>query len=593
MSNNIDPTTVSNSSITVTPVAGSPIAGTVTLASDGVTLTFAPAAALTASKVYNVSVGGFNDVQGNPVTTFTSSFTTGATTYGSGSFTLVSSSPPHGATGISVTSPVTFNMTNLINPASVSSTTVEVYVSATNEVVAGSYKVNGAAVTFTPLTQYPANTQMGMYIYGLTDEAGNPAYYGGFGTFTTANTVDLTAPTVTITPANGATNIGLNTQIVLAFSKSINPSTITPNTLALFNGDTSLGYNYSVSRDNRTVVVNYNGATLPAGATITIELTSGIQDISGNALANTSSQFTLTSSLASAAPSVVAMRPGNGTTNVPASTLVTLFTSAAMIPTTVVGALHVTDNGVPVSGRVALFSNAQAIEFTPGSPFNPGDVIQVILDSSALSTDNVALSTFSGQFTVAGSLTNTAATVQAVNPWVSSPNVPLNTIIQVEYNQALKASTLNNTSVTLYQYSTGTYLTPKVTLVGTQVINIAPTSNLVAGSQYQVYISPNNGVTNVDGVPVQPYAYSFTAGTATDTAAPTIVSEAPINNATNIGTNTQVSVNFNKAINPVSVTGSTIKLTAGSTTEVPASISFNSSYTAFPSSHWLHCRQAL
>src|SRR5208337_3558530 len=36
---------------------------------------------------------------------------------------------------------------------------------------------------------------------------------------------------------------------------------------------------------------------------------------------------------------------------------------------------------------------------------------------------------------------------------------------------------------------------------------------------------------------------------------------------------------FNKAINPISVTGSTIELSAGATTEVPSSISFNSSYT--------------
>src|SRR5208337_753236 len=50
-------------------------------------------------------------------------------------------------------------------------------------------------------------------------------------------------------------------------------------------------------------------------------------------------------------------------------------------------------------------------------------------------------------------------------------------------------------------------------------------------------------------------------------------------NGSTVGTNSAVSVNFNKAINPISVTGSTIQLTAGSTTEVPSSISFNSTYT--------------
>ena len=169
--------------------------------------------------------------------------------------------------------------------------------------------------------------------------------------------------------------------------------------------------------------------------------------------------------------------------------------------------------------------------------------------------------------------------------------MPLNTIIQVEYNQALMA-TINKTNVTLYQYSTGTYLTPTVTLVGNgQVINIAPASNLVAGSQYQVYVT--GSVQNTDGLAVQAYAYNFTAGTAVDTAAPTIVSQAPTNNATNIGTNASVAVNFNKAINPVSVTGSTIQLSAGSTTETPSSISFTPGlHRASPSSRRPHCRRA-
>ena len=193
---------------------------------------------LTASTVYNVSVGGFSDIDGNAVTTFTSSFTTGTTAYGSGSFTLVSTSPANGATGVSVTSPVTFTMSNLINAALGERNTVYVYDTATNEVVAGSYSVSGAAVTFTPLTQYPASTLMGMYVYGSDGRGGQSGLcqcrdihdreHGGH-----------TAPTVTISPTNGATNVGLNTQIVLSFSKSINASTITTNTLALFNGDTN------------------------------------------------------------------------------------------------------------------------------------------------------------------------------------------------------------------------------------------------------------------------------------------------------------------------------------------------------------------
>ena len=131
----------------------------------------------------------------------------------------------------------------------------------------------------------------------------------------------------------------------------------------------------------------------------------------------------------------------------------------------------------------------------------------------------------------------------------------------------------------LYQYSSGTFLTPNLSLVGGgQVINIAPTSNLTTG-QYFAYVSYGGNVTNIDGVPVQAYQLFFTVGSSADNAAPTISSIAPPDTAANIGTNAGVSVNFNKAINPVSVTGSTIQLSAGSTIEVPSSISFTSDYT--------------
>jgi hypothetical protein len=590
MSNTIDPTSITNNSITVTPSGGSAIAGTVSLASDGVTLTFSPSASLTASKVYTISVSGFADIEGNSVTPFTSTFTAGTSSYGASSFALSSTTPANKATGVSVTSPVTFTMSNLIDAASVNTQTVEVEVCfdgaacTSTEYVAGTYSVNGTTVTFTPLTQYPANTVIGMYVNGLMDEAGNVANQPKFGTFTTASTVDQTAPTVTIAPSNGTANVGLNAQVVLTFSKSINTSTITGNSLALFSGNTPIDVidSMSISQDNRTITLNPGGTAWSPGAIITVELTSAIQDLSGNSLANTPSQFTLTTTAGGSAPTVVAMRPGNGATNVPANTAVTLFTSVAMNPSSVTGALYVTDNGVPVTGGVQLFSNAQAIEFTPANLFNPGDLIQVFLNSTAQGANGVALNSFSGQFTVAGSPANTAAAAQAVNPFPNATTVPLNTIIQVEFNQPLQTGTVtcsgSTGSVTLYQSSNGTYLTPNCTVIGGgQVINIAPTGNLASGSQYQVKVS--NSVTNTDGLPVQAFTSNFTAGTAVDNAAPSIVSEAPINNASNIGTNTFVSVNFNKAINPISVTGSTIQLSGGSVTEVPSSISFTPNYT--------------
>lgn len=488
-------------------------------------------------------------------------------------------SPADGSTNVSVTSPVSFTMSNLINAASVNPNTVFVYINATSQVVAGTYSVSGNTVTFTPLSPYPGNTLMGMGVYGITDEAGNPDYQYGY-TFSTANTVDHSAPTVTITPSNGTMNLGLNTQPVLTFSKSINPATINSTTVNMLNRDTPLNPGITISRDNRTVVLS--PGTLPAGATITVTASHLITDLSGNALTDATSQFTTTSKVLNMAPCVISMRPGNGATVVPTNTVITLFTSASMNAGTLSNALFVSQSGVLVSGTTTVGSNGQSIEFTPSSALTTGTPVQVFLNSTAQDIYGNYLQYFAGSFTTAGSPTNTAAVVQVVNPFVNATNVPLNTVVQLEYNQPLQGSSVtcngNAGSVRLYEYATNTALTPNCSVSG-GVITITPTSNLLAGSQYQVYIDYASNVTNIDGVPVQAFSYNFTAGSAVDNAKPTIVSLAPPDSSTNIGTNAGVSVDFNKAINPVSVTSSSIQVSGGSQTEVASSISFSPDFT--------------
>ena len=523
-----------------------------------------------------MAVGGFNDVESNPATPFASSFTTGTGSFGGGSFTVLSTNPANGSTNVSVTSAVTFTMSNLINAASVNPTTVYVYASSSIQVVTGTYSVNGASVTFTPLasTQYPANTLIGMCVNGLTDESGNAASSQCF-SFTTGTPADTTPPTVTITPANGTVNAGLNTQVVLTFSKSINPATITNSSVNVLNADVPLNLTSIISRDNRTVVLNYASATLPAGATLTVTATHLITDLSGNALADTTSQFTTTPAVLNTAPTVTTMRPGIGATNVPVNTVITLFTSTPMNIGSLSGALHIAQNGTLVSGSITVGSNGQSIEFTPSSSFAPGATIQVVLDSTAQDMYGNFLASFSGAFTMAGSIVNTPAAVQAVNPALSATQVPLNTVIQIEYNQQLNSSTVAYPAVALYD-STNTLVSTTLSLTGNgQVINIAPNSNLTAGSTYSVQIQ---FVLNIDGAPVQRFNMAFTTGAASDSTAPNVLTVAPPNSAINVGTNAGVSVNFDKAINPVSVTGSSIQLSGGSVTEVPSSISFTTDY---------------
>ena len=147
-----------------------------------------------------------------------------------------------------------------------------------------------------------------------------------------------------------------------------------------------------------------------------------------------------------------------------------------------------------VSGTTTVGSNGQSIQFTPGSTFTAGAAIQVFLNSTAQDIYGNSLTNFAETFTIAGAWANSAAAAQVVNPFPNATNVPLNTVIQVEFNQPLQSGTItcngSSGSVTLFQGSTATYLTPTCTLIGGgQVINIAATGNLVAGSTYKVSVN--------------------------------------------------------------------------------------------------------
>ena len=589
MSGLIDPNTVGNSAITVTPQGTTtPVSGIVTLGTDQQTLSWVPGVSLLTSKLYNVSVSGFADTQGNAATPFTSNFTTGSsgTPVGAGSLTALSFSPANGSTGVSNTAQVSITFSEIIDPASANNILVQdcslgCYNLSGNWVV---NPANGAQVTFTPTQPYPAGASIRAYTQDrVLDLAGNSDNASVVTTFTVGNTVDATAPTVTsVTPTNGATGIGRNTTVVLTFSKSINPATINSTTIQLFVGDAPISPSVSTSSDNRSVLIT---TTLPAASNITVVASPKVQDLSGNNLTAFQSQFTTAADFSSAAPTVITQRPASGATNVPANAVITLFTSGSPLnPSTITAnSLLVSHNGVLINGTISFTGNNQAIEFTPSQNFNPADIVQIFLTGAIQDVDGNSLTAYTGQFTVAGALTSVGPNpiASSPNPEYGATNIPLNVVPQVAFDQPLLASTINSTNVYLQDNSTSAHVPGTVSLVGANnnVIQFQPSSPLSPSTLYFFYFF---SVTNTSGTLLaqgNSYYQYFTTGTASDSTSPTVVAVSPINGTANIGINAPIIVKFSEAIDPISVTGSTVHISGGSQTVMPVSISFDSTFT--------------
>ena len=588
MSALINAETVGPNAITVT-AGNATVAGAVTLSNtDYRTLTFVPASNLAASTTYTVTVSGFQDQDGNAVSPSTTTFTTGAAS-STGSFGATSVSPANGATGVSNAAQVVITFSRVINPASANNILVRDQSNSYYN-IAGTWAVNGATATFTPTSPYPANAVIQVWTQDeVQDLAGNTDNAYVVATFTVGSAADTTAPTVTsITPPSGATGVGRNATIAITFSKSVNPASVQQaNAVQLFNGDTNLGTSgITFSANNRTITFT---TTAPAAQTITIVLTSLITDLSGNSLQPFQSQYTTAADIPGTAPAVIAMRPANGATDISQNAVITLFTSGSPLnPSTVQGALYVSQNGVLIEGTTTLAGNNQAIQFTPSGPLTYGALIQVNLIPAVQDIYGNALQNFSGQFTVQGNPATVAPQLISENPMEAAMGVPLNVIPQFEFDQALLASSVSSASVRLLDGCTNEAVAGTVSLTGSgnNVIQFRPSSPLTSlcnGSANYYYLQMNDfggpNVTNTGGIAAPAESYYFYVGTAANNTAPAVLSIAPPNGATGVGVNGVVIVTFSAPVNPISVTGATILVTGASQTVIPASIGFNGTDT--------------
>jgi hypothetical protein len=584
ISTQVDPLTVTASSITLTPS----VAGTVSLASDQATMYFVPNSNLATSTTYTINVSGLKDVNGNTVIPFTSKFVTNGTTETTAPTVTVT--PVAGTTVTSLTTPAVFTFSGPINPQQVYSGSVYAvqYTANGTAQVAGTLAVSGGntIVTFTPLSPWApstaaSNSYVYVYLNGVLDPEGNSVSTSTY--FYTPVTAPVATPLTisSVTPANGVTGVGQNAVVSVVFSHSVNPATVNQNTLNLYVGDTSLTGPTSVSADNRTATFT---ATLPPSSIITVVSSPGITDLSGNALTtNLDSQFTTAATPPNTGPSIVTMLPGNGATGVPTNAVITLFANAPLNQSTVNGGFHIIQNGVTLAGTTNITGGGTSIEFVPSGALTYGALIEIHLDSTITDQSGNPLTAFYGSFTVVGSPATIAPVVVAVSPTFGAVGVPLNASAFVQFSQALKASTVS--SSTAYMMDQNSNLVPStVTLLASgNTIQIKPNSPLAAGTSptstyYYVYLT--TGLQNSSGVPFAGYNFYFYTGATADTTAPTVLGVAPPNNQQNVGLNGLVEVTFSKPINPLTVTSTTVSLSYGSTpTQIPTTVTFDTTNT--------------
>lgn len=549
------------------------VAGTVSQSSDRTLVFFSPAASLAPAAVYEVTLSGLTDRAGNALAPQTWSFTTGGAT-DTDPPAVLATVPDDGAVDVDRAAAIVWTFSEALDPTSVGPASMPVAVDGLVAAWPGQYLVEGATVQFQPNPALPSGRSVTALVLfeSVVDLAGNAAASSAVN-FTTAGAADVEPPRVlSVTPTTGASEIGPVQSVVLTFSEPLHPSTLDSFHFALFADGEDLFASVSRSDDHRTVTLR---AALPANARVTV-VVDRVTDLAGNVLApNFVSHFRTAASFDGARPQVVSERPENGAVGVDPGNSVVLYVDEALDPATIAPALFVSENGQPVAGTARVTGNGRAIEFLPALPWAPDALVEVFLTADARDLSGNRLLASQASFRVQPVASAIVPSVVRTEPSGSVSNVPLNPVIQVEYNQDLDPATVNATTVTLRTNSTvGPIVPAAVSLEGNRVLRITPAAPLAANTTHAVVVT--TALRDREGqAPSFTFSTFFFTGTGIDTVPPAVLALSPQDAAAGIGLNAQVRVRFDEPINPLSVTGATVLLTDGVTAAVPCTISFS------------------
>jgi hypothetical protein len=571
----IDPTSWTQSSVQLFDNLNHPVAGTVS-APSSTSLSFVPTAALNPGVAYTIKVSAFTDAMENAVVPVSSTFTTGTAASTTG-LTLTSTNIPFGSTNVSATQQIVLTFSQILDPATVNASTLKVMDSwNSNYPLSGTYTVSGNQVTFTPTSPYAA----GASIYvgecgGPTDVLGEVFQNGNcysqqlvYFTVTTANPDTTPLSVLSVSPAAGAANVGVNSPVSITFNKAINPYSVNSTNALLFAGQGIQDQGgITLSADGRTIT--FNIGALYGGTAYTISLPAGgISDPSGNTLASAfESTFTTLSYPETGNGSVQSTNPTNNATGVPTGNILTLYMNRPVNPATLPGNVSVTVNGSVYAGTLAATAGNLEIQFTPTVPFPNGAVVQWFFSNVYDAYGNAFYST-SGTFYIVSTPNPTAAPQQTVvSPSYGSTNVPTNAEIDIAFNLPLNPATLGGA----INFNGGASAT--VSLASPNVIRIVPTTAFSATTFY--YVCTNGSLQGTDGTAIQTACYStyFTTTASGPDTIPGTVKIGPPNSSVAVGTNAYIRLYFSKPVDASTINSTNVQVTTGGN-PIPGTFSY-------------------
>ncbi|MCP4046711.1 MAG: hypothetical protein GY732_12080, partial [Gammaproteobacteria bacterium] len=541
------------------------VSGMIQVDPNGLTASFVPVQPFAVGRSHSVSLStNIMDAAGNSLTggrsfSFTTAFGTDIDRP-----RLVATSPVDGDTGMPVNVLVVLDFSEPLNNVNFLR---GIEILEAGVTVPGSFALSSGnrRVTFTSAQALLSNT---LYTVAMstqiTDLVGLPLDNPGSFSFVTADTGDITRPTVTLVdPVNGATGVPTNMVAQVQFSERMNPLMLTDSTFFIDNGTTGVKVPGTVTVASGRLSAVYTPDVALSPSTIYRVRTFSMTDLAGNTLSGTSvpSTFTTGTSVDQVAPTVVQVSPPDGNTGVPVNARVVVEMSEPVSAFSVGNnSVVVSAGGVPESGVVSLNSVRTTLTFVPDVNLSSG-VVYTIDVGGLIDLSGNTMVTFSSGFTTdAGGVVDTGnPVVNSIRPGNGDIDVAVGTDIVITFDEVIDPTTVNSSSMPVNISGVSGVVSGSYAVNGT-LVTFTPTSQFPAS--VRVVVTVNSQVKDFVGNGSNSFSSFFNTSSTIDTTPPGVVMVTPVDGAVDIALNTKVVLTFSESLNTSTISGNNFKLFA-------------------------------
>lgn len=562
----VNPATVNADTFLVVETdTGSPLAGAFSLDCGNTLVNFKPAAGLRTATKYSLTIKtGIRSVEGVPLDNASSgSFTTG--TSADDIPPTVTVSPADGAVGLPINAIVRFDFSEPMDTATINNSTLMVTNNGNSVPGLITFSQDRTVAAFASSDKYLANSSVKVALYGkATDVAGNPIMgSSGVGTdlvssFGTTSTSDMVAPRVlSIDPPDKATEVNASASVTVTFSEPINTVSVDSGTfvVSVFGADYPGNIIFS---SNNTVATFVPSSSLPLSSDVSITLGKGITDMAGNATPlYSTSTFRTQESADTSPPNVIAIDPPDGQMDVPTNSRIHIAFDEPVHPLTLSGIYLRDSNGNLVQGDVSLTNDGRLAVFTPAEPLQPYTTFHVYYSQIRDIAGNFLANPGVTSFTAGAEPDYIPPEVDRTTPANGAKDVPINSRVSIKCSESIDQTSVNNATFVISQGGTPVAGSFSFDLDG-RIVIFQAAEMFLPGTLYEVRLTTGIRDTAGNGL-AREFTAGFTTGLSADVKPPSVSGTSPYDGATDVPTNSTITIVFDEPVDPLTLNGTTIQ----------------------------------